>query len=46
LYAFTAALFGMIPAAILGILRNGHDHVIQNIKERQKEQQWRSYMLP
>lgn len=29
-YAFTAALFGVIPAAILGIMRNGRDRVKQN----------------
>jgi len=36
IYAVTAALFGIVPAAILGILRNGRDRVIQNVEEPQR----------
>lgn len=35
-YAVTAGLFGIIPAVILGILRAGRDHVIQNVEEPQR----------
>lgn len=36
-YAFKAALFGIIPAAIIGILRAGRDRVIQNVEEPQQQ---------
>lgn len=38
IYAFNAALFGLIPAVIIGLLRANRDYAIQNIEEPQQQQ--------